>query len=322
MVTVQCVVLILFNMVFSTKEPKLSPVLTWIVKIALGLLVIYGLLSVYSVVIRIDQYGLTVGRLFAIALSVLLLGLNLAYVFCLTIKYKVWLDCLHKVNVGFAVLLFIVIVLINSPLLDFRKISVDSQLARIDDGLIDVLELDGNYFDRHLLRPGYLALLALEQEYKDEYPDLIKLITRNSWDQTKEDNVKLIYDNLNVYGESEIAPERYTELIDRMASGYYLRDYTSSVFHLLIKDLNQDTQPEYIMMILHQKNVIDPIFTLQIEVFEKKVGYFESIKMDWVNESKQAKAIVESLSNNEFKIMPSSWSDLQVGEYLIKVNDR
>ncbi|NRB77967.1 MAG: DUF4153 domain-containing protein [Saccharospirillaceae bacterium] len=324
MITLQCFVLLLFNMVYSAKEQKLNRVFEWIIKIALSVLVFYSLLSIYAVVIRIDQYGLTVSRLYAITLCLLLLALNLAYMVSMIVKYKTWLVNLHKVNVGFAMVLFVLSILISSPFLDFRKISVNSQLARLDQSTIDVLDIDGSYFKRHFARPGYLALQTLEQNYKDKHPDLISIITKRKWKSNRENErkaeVKMIKQNMLVYSDFEIAVNEYEALIDKIQGQFYFNNNTSKKYHLLIKDLNNDAVVEYIMLILSQDNKEVEKYSLKIEVFEKTGSLFKSIKTHWVTESAQALMIIESLAKKEYELVPSKWSDLKIGDQIIPIN--
>ncbi|MCJ8311923.1 MAG: DUF4153 domain-containing protein [Pseudomonadales bacterium] len=324
MITLQCFVLLLFNMVYSAKEQKLNRVFEWIIKIALSVLVFYSLLSIYAVVIRIDQYGLTVSRLYAITLCLLLLALNLAYMVSMIVKYKTWLVNLHKVNVGFAMVLFVLSILISSPFLDFRKISVNSQLARLDQSTIDVLDIDGSYFKRHFARPCYLALQTLEQNYKDKHPDLISIITKRKWKSNRENErkaeVKMIKQNMLVYSDFEIAVNEYEALIDKIQGQFYFNNNTSKKYHLLIKDLNNDAVVEYIMLILSQDNKEVEKYSLKIEVFEKTGSLFKSIKTHWVTESAQALMIIESLAKKEYELVPSKWSDLKIGDQIIPIN--
>ncbi|MCY3837954.1 MAG: hypothetical protein OXH09_04790 [Gammaproteobacteria bacterium] len=56
-----------------------------------------------------------------------------------------------------ACVMLAVLLLQNTPVLDFRAISARSQLDRVESGKIDLEQFDFRYVARELARPGYLA---------------------------------------------------------------------------------------------------------------------------------------------------------------------
>ena len=68
-------------------------------------------------------------------------------------------DDLARILVVLAIML-----LANSPLLDFRKISLASQLRMVESGEKEWHAFDFWYTKHHLARPGYLAMQQIKQE--------------------------------------------------------------------------------------------------------------------------------------------------------------
>ena len=66
--------------------------------------------------------------------------------------------------------------LVNSPLLDFRSISLASQFRRVDTGEIDLRDFDFHYARHHLARPAWLRMQALIDAYEHSDPELAQLI--------------------------------------------------------------------------------------------------------------------------------------------------
>lgn len=76
--------------------------------------------------------------------------------------------------------------IVNSPLLDFRKMTVADQLQRLADNKIKGDDFDLNYFRRHLARPGYEGLQTLKAQYGEAHPGLVVRINALYSDRNQE----------------------------------------------------------------------------------------------------------------------------------------
>jgi len=94
-----------------------------------------------------------------------------------------WTSDLARVNTAMGLVVLAIMLLANSPLLDFRKISLASQLNRVDSGEIELREFDFWYTKNNLARAGYLAMEKMKQEVGDSDPELLNLINNpvNRW---------------------------------------------------------------------------------------------------------------------------------------------
>ena len=156
----QALMLFFTNAVYQD-DPDLRPyglALHRFIYVAIAILPIYSVLSFYGLSLRVDQYGWTLSRCWAFLIWLVLTVFSVGYLLGIVKFRDDWLHSLGRVNVIGGLLVMILVVLVNSPVLDLRKLTLGSQLARLNAGTIDLDNLDVGYIARHLGRPGYLAL--------------------------------------------------------------------------------------------------------------------------------------------------------------------
>ena len=148
------------------------------VLITIGVIVlpILCLLSAYGLSLRVLHYGWTVERCWALAIWIVLTGFASSYALAVLRHRSDWSLSLGRINrLGLYGTLALLIA-IQSPLLDFRKISLASQ--------IESTQLDGNQwtnfdfgYSRDMLgRPGWLHSTNLIDELGEEDLELAQLI--------------------------------------------------------------------------------------------------------------------------------------------------
>lgn len=87
-----------------------------------------------------------------------------------------WTVDLARINTGMGIVVLAILLLANSPVLDFRRISLTSQLARVEAGEIELADFDFWYTHTTLARPGYMALEDIKTELADTQPQLLARI--------------------------------------------------------------------------------------------------------------------------------------------------
>lgn len=133
---------------------------------------VLSLISGYGLWLRIDQYGLSVERIFA-GFIWLVLGLfALGYAFSILRRRDDWTLGLASVNTNMGLVVLTMVVLLNSPVIDPRAMTVSSQLSRLDEGLATIDEVDLQYFRMNLAKPGAQAVASLKAEYGESHPHL------------------------------------------------------------------------------------------------------------------------------------------------------
>ncbi|TVT86542.1 DUF4153 domain-containing protein [Pseudomonas sp. H3(2019)] len=143
----------------------------------LPLLVVMG---GYSSWLRIDQYGLTPSRFLAMLLVVVALVHSLAALWAVFARQSVWLASLSRSNPWVALLSFVVLLLMFSPLLDPQAFSAHNQVQRLLSGRTPVAEFDARSLRQRLGAPGreqFEGLLAqVRQEQILDEPGRVQLL--------------------------------------------------------------------------------------------------------------------------------------------------
>ncbi len=143
---------------------------------ALCLMPVVAALAFYGLLLRLQQYGWTIERCWAFVVWLVLALFALGYVVGIARRRDAWTGDLGRVNTAMGLVVLAILVAANSPLLDLRKISLSSQLERVESGEIALAEFDFWYAKVHLARPGYLAMEEIKAEIGDSDAELLGLI--------------------------------------------------------------------------------------------------------------------------------------------------
>lgn len=174
----QGLMLFFLNCVYQD-DPEQRPygiVLHRLIYIGLALLPIYSLISFYGLYLRIEQYGWSVDRCWAALLTTVFFLFSMAYLWGIVSRRDNWLHTLSWANIRMGMVVMVLALVINSPLLDFRKISTSSQIQRFLASDQQPDKLDVRYFRSNLARPGQEALKQLKVKFADTNPALISKI--------------------------------------------------------------------------------------------------------------------------------------------------
>ena len=157
------------NAAYQTGEKSpYPPTIHSAIAIGTAILPIISALALYGLYLRIDQYGWTVERSWALTIALLFALFSGGYAFGVVRYWRDWMVVLRHVNFGAAALIGVLMLLVNSPLLDFRKISTASQFGRATAGEAAWAEFDFGYVRDHLARPGHTAMRALHEASKGQ----------------------------------------------------------------------------------------------------------------------------------------------------------
>ena len=124
------------------------------------LLVPLILLAGYALALRVIEHGWTVDRI--VAAACLALAACYAGGYAAAALRRGWLPTLAGVNVAAAFVVLGVLALLFSPLCDPARLSVNSQMARLEAGRITLRQLDVAYLHHHGARYGRAAIASLE----------------------------------------------------------------------------------------------------------------------------------------------------------------
>lgn len=134
------------------------------VTVAVAVLPIISALALLGIGIRVDQYGWTVARAWAFTGAAVVALFSLGYTWSIVRHRRNWPDGMARVNVVMGWVVLGILLLINTPVLDFRALSTRSQIARVESGEIQPVEFDFRYAREMLARPGYLVAQRLIEQ--------------------------------------------------------------------------------------------------------------------------------------------------------------
>jgi hypothetical protein len=130
-------------------------------KAGLLMLPLYSAICIYSLSLRIKQYGWSVDRIEAAAILAIIGIWGIGY--ALMVIIRKWPKTIGNVNL-FVILIFCVLItLMNTPVLDTRRLTASNQVARLKEGEIKPYDFDYRYMRFNLGRYGYEALLSLKE---------------------------------------------------------------------------------------------------------------------------------------------------------------
>lgn len=160
-----CVMVLFVNAVFQDGQDA-APYPRWlrhVVSAGILTLPLFAALALYALAQRIVQYGWTQDRIAAMAMAVILAAHALGYAIAV-LRRGAWLAGVRRVNVAVSLLAIGLAVLFNSPVLDPHRITVNSQIARLEAGQVQAAEFDVDHLVSDSGRRGWLAAQALHDK--------------------------------------------------------------------------------------------------------------------------------------------------------------
>lgn len=298
-------------------DPETRPYPLWMhrfIYIGIALLPAYCLISLYGLGLRVEQYGWTLSRCWA-SLTLFVFSLfSFGYLLGIVRFRDDWLRQLSQVNVIMGLLVLAMMFLVNSPLLDFRKISLSSQIARLERGDVSPEDFDYSYLRNELAGPGYQALQTLKSAYKDSHPAVILRIH-------------------NLYAEKgKIEPDNQkSQLLAAIESGGYVVpiDLGGAIFDHLKDNPHQlaQTRSYQLMPIdLDENGISDYLLFQELEMISKLTLFYRD-NGRWMTSSisglksqrQEPRETFEALLRGEYELREPQWKEIEVGGSVLRV---
>ena len=268
------------------------------------LLPIVSLLAFYGLYLRIAQYGWTVERCWALVLCCLMALFSVGYAVGIVRRRDDWPEFLGGVNriMGWAIVALTL--LVNTPLLDFRTISLASQFARVERGEIEIHDFDFFYAREHLARPAWLRTQALlaEAESEDSDERLAALIRDPRPQRTP------LADALDVWERVVYRPAPFDvpENLRPFVESSYAAIYDNVM--LVEVDLNRDETPEYVVI------GSTDYALLRAEGFYRQDGDWVSLNMIGNGPATPDTDFAPSLQSGAIETIPPEFQTLRIGD--------
>lgn len=169
MLSLSAASIVLINLVYEdgSSEYQFPKWLNLFILLNILLLNAFSFLTLYGISTRVLQYSWSMGRLYGFTLSLFFALLILAYSIAIIRHRTRWMCDIGKINSVFLLLIAGIVLAINSPLLNFQKISANSILKGVEKGEIPI---DGTlrYTLQDLGKEGYHALDKIKNDPRFE----------------------------------------------------------------------------------------------------------------------------------------------------------
>lgn len=140
----------------GAKSPFTNKYINIIAKISLLLLPVYAVLCLYSLSLRIEQYGLSVDRIQAGFMAIITGVWGTGY--AIAVIMRKWPKAIGRVNIASALFMTFLAAAMNSPILDPYRLAANNQAERLLNGQIAPEDFDYLYMRFSLGRYGNYAL--------------------------------------------------------------------------------------------------------------------------------------------------------------------
>ena len=158
LISLSLALIVFYNTVYQdgTETDRLPRALGWLLRAALLAGPALAVLGFWALELRIFQHGLSEDRLYALLVFAILAGYLVGY-WIVALRRGKAPFAIRQVNVVMALVIVATLVAVQTPLLDFKRLAVSSQLGRLD--------ISGDKFDYVYLRhdAGRHGILALQQ---------------------------------------------------------------------------------------------------------------------------------------------------------------
>ena len=272
---------------------------------------IYSLIAGYGLWLRIEQYGLTVDRCWGVLIWFLLSCFSFSYLVSIIRRRDEWIVEAGKINVVMGKVVLTLMLLVNSPLLNFQSVAVQSQLARLESGEIKAKEIDYQYFANHLGRQGYLALQELKTSHPEQAAEIDRLYQRRLPSAERAKSLEDFKQYVTFWpSEDSFDKELIQHIYDRETDANW-KNYRGNNYYFIAIDLNEDALPEMIVLTENNSHTSGAYWF-------KEEGKWTSRYADVIN-PEHNQFIKELVESNQISATQPQWKDLKIGDLVIKI---
>jgi hypothetical protein len=211
LLTAGAALIILINAAYQDGQEPPHPIPRWAARIAGLLLIPIVALAGYALWLRIDQYGLTPERVFAAVFLVVATGFTVGYALA-ALRPGAWMKGLERTNLVMAAVNVLLLIALFTPLADPARLSVSSQIHRLEHG-----KSAPEAFDYAFLRldSGRYGRKALERLKASHNPEIARRATEalkpdyQRPARTPEAPVKAVLSKITVYPVGAKLPDDF-----------------------------------------------------------------------------------------------------------------
>ena len=295
-----------------------SPYSAWVhrgLSAAIALLPIVSALALYGLYLRIDDYGWTVQRCWAFAVFTVLALFSIGYAWCIVRWRRDWPRPLGTVNTAMGWFVLALMLLVNTPILDFRSISLASQWQRVESGEVALRDFDFHYTRHYLARPGHQKLQALIAEYETSNPELAQVMRAAYYHDMDEQTFETLWENLAYRPEAFAPPAGLHDAASKTVFGRNPQRFNNPM--LIRVDLDEDGEFEYALLaqrLMDEDSVEAVLFNRDENAWQYRVLLLQGNRPDELD-------ITQALQNGEITATPPRFMNLQVGGLVFRATN-
>ena len=290
--------------------------LRYLIKTALLVTPLYVLIAAWALWLRVAQYGWTAERLHGALAVVVLLVWSLGYfVSIVWRKGQNPLVLQGKVNLAVSLLVLVILVLLNSPVLDSMRISVNSHMARYQSGKntpdqvsIYMLEQSGRY--------GRAALESLKSdvEYMKDPKRRRSLLMAFDGVQRLQQRIseKALADNVLIApGSGKPDATFWSAVMKNLYNAMICIEKDACV--LVEQDLNSDGRAEWILFAFNSERYI-------VYGFDPDKKEWQELTMSLLPREITKEKLLTAAKEGKLGTKPKAWRDLTVDGETLDLN--
>ena len=290
--------------------------LRYLIKTALLVTPLYVLIAAWALWLRVAQYGWTAERLHGALAVVVLLVWSLGYfVSIVWRKGQNPLVLQGKVNLAVSLLVLVILVLLNSPVLDSMRISVNSHMARYQSGKntpdqvsIYILEQSGRY--------GRAALESLKSdvEYMKDPKRRRSLLMAFDGVQRLQQRIseKALADNVLIApGSGKPDATFWSVVMKNLYNAMICIEKGACV--LVEQDLNSDGRAEWILFAFNSERYI-------VYGFDPDKKEWQELTMSLLPREITKEKLLTAAKEGKLGMKPKAWRDLTVDGETLDLN--
>ena len=313
--------LVLFaNAVFQTGEgnPPYPRAVRWLVEASLVLLPLYFAIALYATWLRVEQYGWTPTRVWAVALILIGGCWSVGYALGIALRHRDWLATLRSVNVATALVIVALLIALHTPLADPLRISVNGQVARLLSGRTPVAEFDygflrfeGGYLGRAAL--DALAKLESQPGFEGIAAEIATVRTESYWEWKYERSLVLDLDTIVLIPPLAELPHGFVSLFSVESAQGVRRPCGSKAEPCAVFAVALDTEAPDELCVAARVDAVDTLlcYTRVDETEWRRVGY---LYIDRGLGAPAFSALSDALHAESAEPVAPRYRDVRIGE--------
>jgi hypothetical protein len=330
LLTVLAFSLLFINAVFQDGSGE-PPYPTLVRKEVEGLLLampIFAGLALYSIGLRIGQYGLTPDRFYGVLAGIVFLLYGLGYAAAVIRRGAVWIGLVRPINIALALFLVVLAIATHTPVLDPLAWSARNQYQRLIEGKADAQDFDYGALRFLLGRAGYARLEALGRIQDHPNAQLIRervasVKEAKSYYALRRQRPAKQSTALDLKGRLEVLPTG-AELPDDLVQTIVVSHGNGAencvrLGGCLLYAINLDEDPENEYLLIPPLRSYD-----SIAVFDRSAQGWENAgslvlrRGQWVKPAE----LIEKLRASEIELITPIYRDIKIGDSVYGVHRR